>query len=243
MLGVGGQVRAGVEDLVVVVGVEVLGLEVIHDPDGGDGAGEFAEGVPDVGGLELHQFGKALVGFCGLGADGAALGPRTRGVRVEGAAGTVFALEEGVDGIGHRVVVRRAVGLEDILLADGVRQRPAFIFFNVEAEAGDILTPGAAKECEAVDAVEAPPAEPQRAEDEVAEQGRRHELRGGLGLGVLLEEGEGQGIVDTRDVAEFLDAGDLAAVDVVVNDVFVAGEEGEVGQGVLRQVGDRRDEQ
>ena len=82
MLGVGGQVRARGEDLVVVVGVQVLGLEVVHDPDGGDCPGEFAEGVIDVGGLQLHQLGEALIRFGCLGADGAAFRPRARCVRV-----------------------------------------------------------------------------------------------------------------------------------------------------------------
>ena len=53
----------------------------------------------------------------------------------------------------------------------------------------------------------------------------------------------GAGCVDARDGVEFLDAGDFADVDVVVNDVLVAGEEGEVGQGVLCQVGDWCDQQ
>lgn len=140
VLGVGGKVRAGVEDFVVVVGIQVLGLKVVHDPDRGDSAGEFAEGVPDIGGLELYQRGEALVGLSGLGADGSALCPGARSVRVERAAGAVLALEERVDGIGHRGVEGRTERFEDALPADGFRERPAVVFLNIEAEAWDVVT-------------------------------------------------------------------------------------------------------
>ena len=48
LLRVGTQVGAGIEETVIEVEVEMIGLDVVQDEHGRDGAWELAEGVEDV---------------------------------------------------------------------------------------------------------------------------------------------------------------------------------------------------
>jgi hypothetical protein len=67
------------------------------------------------------------------------------------------------------------------------------------------------------------------------------QLGGGLGQRVLLGEGERERLLHIHQAAKLLQAGDLAAVDVVVDRIAVLGEEAQDGQQVLGDVGHQDD--
>jgi hypothetical protein len=48
VLGVGAQVRTGLEEPVVEVEVQVMGLNIVHDEHGRNGPGELSERVEDI---------------------------------------------------------------------------------------------------------------------------------------------------------------------------------------------------
>src|SRR5262249_16967376 len=86
VVGVGGKVRAGLEEAVLELEVQVVGLDVVHDEQRRHRARELAEGVEHVLGLERNAVLELLVMDLGAAAHAWAVGPGAGGVGVEGPA-------------------------------------------------------------------------------------------------------------------------------------------------------------
>src|SRR5215470_19823148 len=115
------QVGAWLEEPVIEVEVQVVGLDVVHDENGRHRPRELAERVEDVLRLRGDAGFERLVVDLGAASHARAVRPGTGGSGVERAAGTELALGEGFHGGGHVGIVRRAVGLEYPLAAGWVR--------------------------------------------------------------------------------------------------------------------------
>src|SRR6266567_2386597 len=97
VLGVRIQVGARLEEAVVEVEIQVMGLDVVHDEHRRHRAREFAEGVEDVLGLKRDARFEPLVVNLSAPPHARAVGPCSRSVRVERAAWAELALGEGLD--------------------------------------------------------------------------------------------------------------------------------------------------
>src|SRR6266568_1983581 len=134
MLSMGLQVCAGQEELIVVLQVEVMGLQVHQEKDGGHGSGELAKGIVDILRLQGHARTEWFVVQLRAAAYCAAVLPRSRGVGMERSAGTKFALAEGIHRRPHGGVVWRTVAFKDALQPRGIGQRPALVCVVAKAQ-------------------------------------------------------------------------------------------------------------
>ena len=83
MLGVGAQVGAGLEETVIEVEIQMMGLDVVQDEHGRHGARELAERVEDVLRLQRHATFELVVVDLRASADARAVAPGAGGVAVE----------------------------------------------------------------------------------------------------------------------------------------------------------------
>ena len=111
-----------------------MGLDVVQDEHRRHRPGELAERVEDVLRLQGDACLERLVVNLGAAPHARAVAPGTRSPRVERAAGAELAPGEGLHRGGHIGVVRRAVGLEDLLPAGRVGHWPALILVVPEPE-------------------------------------------------------------------------------------------------------------
>src|SRR4029450_9404434 len=91
VVGVRAQVGPRLEEAVVELQGQVVGLDVVEDEEGRHRARELAEGVEDVLGLQGDAGLELLVVHLGAAPEAGAVGPRTGGVAVERTSGAELA--------------------------------------------------------------------------------------------------------------------------------------------------------
>src|ERR1700736_3685034 len=128
------QIGGRLEEAVVEVEGDMLGLQVVHDEERRDGAWELSERVEDGLSLESNAGLELVAAPLRTSSDQGALVQGSRRVGVVGAARAELALRERFDGGAHIGMGGGAESLEDAVAPSRVGGRPALVLVEAEAQ-------------------------------------------------------------------------------------------------------------
>src|SRR5699024_7876296 len=236
------QIGTRLELLIIEVGVEVLCLQIIHDPHRWHSAWELAERLIDILGLNREQIDEFLVERRSSCPHSCRVLPRTRRIRIERTTLTEFAFDQSLDNCTHRPEMLTGKGLKHTVTPRRIWHQPTDIDVEPKPQPRNLRVARRAKDRKSVDAVEAPPAESDRAQGQMPDIGRRHQLSTCLSQGILLDEAQRLRIFRMLEtMSELLHPWNRPIVDVVVDGVPILGEERDVEQRLLSKIRHRND--
>ena len=113
MLGMGSQVRARLEEFIIELKVEMVGLEIHENKYGGHSSREFAERIVNVLSLVGNALPKSIIMNLGCGPNHLTVLPWAWGFRMEWSPRTKLAFTHGFNSSMHVKVVRRTIAFHN----------------------------------------------------------------------------------------------------------------------------------